>query len=259
MTDTWIGVVGDIFRLADALCKTAFVPKSMQGNPAAVAAAMLTGREMHIEPMAALAGIDVIDGKPSISADLQLRLVFDAGHHVEWLHSDTRKATVKITRGDGLSTATVTYTIDDAKQAGLAGKTNWTKHPAAMLRARAITACIGMVCPDIGRGLQAREIPDDRPAQTITAAPEPDDERASITQLRQIGAALGVLEASAPDGGGKQWRQQTISAIVGAPVGSAGDLTADQAATVINHLLSSADTGGGDNEENSTVRQEPLD
>jgi len=63
-TDSWVPVLQAVGDLATKLAGTPFVPKAMQRQPAAVAAAILTGREMHLGPMASLRGIDVIEGRP---------------------------------------------------------------------------------------------------------------------------------------------------------------------------------------------------
>ena len=99
-----------------------FVPKAMQGQPASVAAAILTGREMGLGPLTSLRGIDVIEGKPSLTSEMLAARIFAAGHRIEWRAVTDERVTVRIERGDGLSEAEVTWTMKDAQRAGLAGK-----------------------------------------------------------------------------------------------------------------------------------------
>jgi len=162
-TDSWIGVVGPVAQLADHIARTPFVPRAMQNKPEHVAAAILLGREMQLGPMASLRGIDVIEGKPAMTAEMLGARIMQAGHRVEWGESTDKKCTVRITRGDGLSSAEATWTIADAQRAGLAGKTNWKRYPRQMLRHRALTEAAGMACPDVKLGLDAGDNVGDNP------------------------------------------------------------------------------------------------
>jgi len=163
-TDSWIDVVGPVGQLAERIGRTPFVPRSMQGRPEHVAAAILLGREMHLGPMASLRGIDVIEGRPSLTAQMLGARIYAAGHRIEWADDNNDKhCTVRVTRGDGLGSAEVTWTIADAERAGLAGKANWKKYPRQMLRARALTEAASMACPDVALGLDAAETAVDNP------------------------------------------------------------------------------------------------
>lgn len=176
-TDSWVPVLGAVGDLANKLAATPFVPKAMQRNPAAVAAAILTGREMQLGPMASLRGIDVIEGRPSLTAQMLAARIFAAGHQIEWISATDKQCTVRITRGDGLSTAEATWTIGDAQRAGLAGKKVWQQYPRHLLRARALSECAAMACPDVALGIDVADSDgSDRPQQpaqvsTVQLAP----------------------------------------------------------------------------------------
>ena len=64
----WIQLMPAAAELAKQVANTEFVPKSLRGNPGAIAACVLYGDELGIGPMQALAKIAVIEGKPSLSA-----------------------------------------------------------------------------------------------------------------------------------------------------------------------------------------------
>jgi hypothetical protein len=112
--------------------------------------------------------------------------IFAAGHTIEWVQATDRACTVRITRGDGLSTAEVTWTIADAQRAGLAGKKVWQQYPRHMLRARALSECASMACPDVALGIDVAEgdAPERRPETTQTTVmqlPQPVDNSAPQT------------------------------------------------------------------------------
>ena len=147
-TDSWVEVVGPVAKLADYIARTAFVPRALQGNAPAVAASILTGRELGLGPMTSLRSLDVIEGSVQMKTKATLARIFAAGHRVEWLEVTDKAVEVRIERGDGLTTAQVRWTIGDAQRAGLAGKGNWAKYPRAMLRNRALSECAELACID---------------------------------------------------------------------------------------------------------------
>lgn len=143
-----INGMAEVFRLADQLAKArGFVPDAFAGNPAAIAAVILTGMELGIGPMQSMREIHVIKGKPSISATLMLSLARRAGIRTSFPVTDATKATIEVTV-PGQPAQRLTFSAEDAKAAGLWGQGNWKTYPAAMLRARAISAAIRAFCPE---------------------------------------------------------------------------------------------------------------
>jgi len=156
-TDSWVPVVAAVGDLASKIAGTEFVGKGFRGKPASTAAAILTGRELGLGPMASLRGLQVIDGSVSMTAQMMAGKILAAGHKVEWVDNTDKAAEVRITRCDGQGEATVRFTLADAQRAGLAGKSNWQKYPRAMMRARALSECAGMICADVILGLEAAD------------------------------------------------------------------------------------------------------
>ena len=150
-------------RLGEGLARTEFVPKAMRNNPAAVMAAILTGRELGVDAMASLREITIIQGRPNLSASLQLGMVRRAGHRVEGT-ADAKRAELVGTRGDTGETITVVWTLEDAARAGLATITDegtararsstgsplpWESYTQAMLWARAATELCRRLFSDV--------------------------------------------------------------------------------------------------------------
>lgn len=113
---------------------------------------VVAGAEMGIGPMAAMTGINVIQGKPTLSANL---LAAQVKRHPRYdyrvlEHSGT---ICKIEfRENGEAIGVSEFTIADAQRAGVAGGQNWKKYPAAMLFARALTQGVRWYAPDVTSG-----------------------------------------------------------------------------------------------------------
>lgn len=170
-TDSWITVVGNVSKLAGVLARTEFVPKGLRGSTEATTAAMLAGRELGLPPMAALGSINVIEGKPSLTAEMMRGLVFQAGHEILFDESTSTRCVVRGRRAGSEAWTTAEFTIDQARQAGLLGKNNWKNDPVAMLIARATTRLCRMVFPDVLHGLMGVEEALDMDDETSSAAP----------------------------------------------------------------------------------------
>lgn len=113
--------------------------------------ALLRGRELGLPPIYALDNIQVINGRATLSADCKLAICKKSPEYAgsELTYSDNDiKATFKLSRkmaNGTVDTVIETFTLDDAKRAGLMQKDNWMKHPKRMLRARVI----GFACNDL--------------------------------------------------------------------------------------------------------------
>lgn len=131
------------------------LPRAYEGNPANVLVAVQYGASLGIEPMAALQNIDVIQGKPTLSAKAVAALVRAGGHKLWIAEDETRKSvTCTIVRGDDKEHPfTATRDMAWAQQMGLTGKDNYKKQPMTMLMWRAITACANKACPELFLGL----------------------------------------------------------------------------------------------------------
>lgn len=120
-----------------------------------------TGDMLGIHPMAAVIGVHIIDGKPSISANLMTGLVRKAGHKLRvWvdgkIEDETLAAHAQLIRSDDPDfTFNVTWTLADAKKAGLyPGKagSNWDKYTRAMLKSRVTSEIVREGASDVLMG-----------------------------------------------------------------------------------------------------------
>lgn len=149
------------YRLAQAFFRSGMVPKGYK-DAASVFAGMELALELALKPFTALKNIAVINGSPSIWGDLPLALcrrsgkliriyefIFDKDYKQicfanKNLSSEAYGAICRTwTDGatappDGFDYAETSFTMDDAKRAGLLGRENpWKTYPRRMLQMRA--------------------------------------------------------------------------------------------------------------------------
>lgn len=147
----------DPAEIAQRIGGTDFVPTGLRGNAAAITAALLYGAEVGLGRMQSLAKIAVINGRPTLAAEAQRALILAAGHDLWIEESNTTRCTVCGRRRGSDAVSRVTWTMDDAKRAGLASKGPWRAYPRQMLLARASAELARAVFPDAIGGLAATE------------------------------------------------------------------------------------------------------
>ena len=152
-TDSWASILPAVGDLAGKISTTNFVPKSLRGKPAEIAACILTGREVGIGPMESLSKINVIDGRPSMSAELMRSLVMRDGHEIRYPTLTDTKVVAEGRRAGSESWTTVTWSMTDAQRVGVASKDVWKKYPRQMLSARATSELCRLLFPDALGGI----------------------------------------------------------------------------------------------------------
>lgn len=130
------------------LVKSGFLPTNIKTKEQAIAIT-LKGRELGIPPMHAFSHINIINGKPAVSPELQLALIFKnvPGAKINYLQNDNKACKIEAFR-PGHKIQIFGFTMDDAETAGLVNKQNWKTYPRAMLRSRAISEMARSLFPD---------------------------------------------------------------------------------------------------------------
>ena len=136
---------------AQTLAASNLLPPAYQKQPANLFLAAEYADTLGIPRIAAVTGIHVIQGKPSMSADLMAAQVRRAGHKLRVKASDTEAVAQLVRADDPDFTYECRWDLERAKQAGLLGKRggNWQAYPAAMLKARAISEVIREGCSEV--------------------------------------------------------------------------------------------------------------
>lgn len=131
---------------------------------------MLAAREYGIGPAQALnGGLHIIEGKVELSARMMSALIRRAKHTLQIISSTNLECTIRGRRSDTNEMHTVTYTIEEAQNAGLIkDKGGWKKNPIDMLYARAVSRLARQLFSDvIGIGYIEGEISDSRASYEV--------------------------------------------------------------------------------------------
>lgn len=151
MTDKLAVVDFDTMQqMSMALYKSGYF-KDVQNEAQAIVKVM-AGQELGLPPFASMAGIHIIKSKPVLGANVIATLVKnDPRYDFRVIECDDEHCLINWYETDGLR-GTSSFTIVEAKNAGLTGKDNWRKYPSDMLFARAISRGARRFAPGIFGG-----------------------------------------------------------------------------------------------------------
>ena len=134
---------------AELLVKSGFLPAAIKTGEQALAIAM-KGHEVGFGVMQSFSHINIIAGKPCISAEgmnYLIRKNFPRAKMAFLERSDT-VCRIKVKRSDDDIPCEFSFSIEDAKRASLLANPSWQKYPRAMLFARCFSEMARTVFPD---------------------------------------------------------------------------------------------------------------
>jgi hypothetical protein len=157
-------------------------------------AVLLKGHELGFSPMASAGSISIIKGKVSLSADATIALCkrSPACLYLRLVESSEEVATYETQRHGDPSPTSLSYTIAQARTAGLTGSQTWRAHAPAMLRARCGAAIARAVYPDLVAGIYDPDEVAEIVRSGIQAVPKGQWEAAGALGLRP-GAVLKLV------------------------------------------------------------------
>jgi hypothetical protein len=144
------------------------------GKESGIMMIMLTAREFGIGPAQAInGGINIIEGRVELSARMMNALIRKSKHSIKILKSTETECVLLGTRKDNNDSLECSFTIEEAKNAGLIKeKGAWKKTPKDMLYARALTRLARQLFADvIGIGYVEGEISQEDPIETPQITP----------------------------------------------------------------------------------------
>lgn len=143
-----------ITQIAEMAVKSGLLPSAIRTKEAAVIIA-LKGRELGLPPMVAFSHINVIQGKPTMSAEIMLAYIYKEFPMAEICIIETtdQRCVLKAKRPHEKDFTTFTWDMERAKKMGLDQKDNWKKQPQTMLRWRCISEMKRVKFPEVLMGI----------------------------------------------------------------------------------------------------------
>jgi hypothetical protein len=190
----WAQSADAAYGVAQRLSESSFVPQQFRGKPVELCAAILSGLEVGLSPMAAMRSFDIIQGQAAPRAVTLRAVVQSHGHEMVLEESTATRCRMKGKRRGSNEWQRVVWTMDRARDLGLATKDGWKKQPTAMLVARATSELARLIASDaiLGIAHSAEEIADgatfDQQVDAETAMPS------APSGTRRMGRNLAPVE-----------------------------------------------------------------
>jgi len=180
---------------------------------------VMAGAEIGLPPFASMTGIHIVQGKPTLGANLIATLVKnDPRYDYRVKRADNQACTLTWYEG-GKAVGESTFTIEEANGAGLTTKATWKAYTSDMLFARALTRGARRFAPGIFGGApiytademgvdtdEDGHIIDVTPtpalAPAVTIAPPPSDEDVTIREASArdfVNVAAALLDTDPDD------------------------------------------------------------
>src|SRR5690606_11603455 len=152
-------------------------------------------KSLNIDPIDALNGaLYYVNGKVGMSTEQMATLVRQAGHSVVKDEKSTPTCCIlRCKRKDNGDTWTVSFSIDDAKRAGIYNdKGTWGKYPSTMAYNRAMALLCRQLFPDVikGAGYTMDELQEIKEGKVREVVQEPEI-LLSEAQVEEIKALVG--------------------------------------------------------------------
>lgn len=154
--------IEEALKIADYFAKSDLVPKDFKGKTGNILVAWQKGVEVGLMPQQALESISVINGRASMWGDAVLALVKNSPKEEwtnEWIEGegDSMIAYCETKRVNQAKTIKRSFSVEDAKKAGLWGTNTWAKYPKRMLSQRARGFTLRDAYPEVLNGIRVAE------------------------------------------------------------------------------------------------------
>lgn len=137
-------------RAAKAMLDSGYFKDS--GDIAKAVVKVMAGAELGIAPFAAMSGIHIVQGRPTLSSNLIATLVKNDGRYNYRVRVANDSECVIVWFEDGQECGESSFTMQEAQTAQLTGKAVWKQYPSDMLFARALTRGARRFAPGIFGG-----------------------------------------------------------------------------------------------------------
>lgn len=220
-SSTIIRSMDDAERAARAMAQSGFFADSKSASQAVVK--ILAGQELGFGPFASMTGVNIIQNKPVLAANLLAAAVKRTGKYNYRVTIQTEKECTLTWFEGAQQVGASTFTMDEAIRAGLSTKDNWKKYPSDMLFARALSRGQKRYAPDIFNGAtvytpdELGAVVDENGAVVTTpTALSADNQTGEITSEKPAKSLQGVKSASEKSNDTRVWSTAQKQALIDA-------------------------------------------
>ncbi|MCZ4557927.1 hypothetical protein O4215_20410 [Rhodococcus maanshanensis] len=231
-------------RWCTEMAHSTMLPSQYRDKPENLFFALEYADALGMARITALTAINVISGKPTINAETMAGRVRAAGHKLRITGGDEWAEVSLIRHDDPDFEFKVRWDMARARTAGLSNGTNvnWSKYPAAMLRARAITEVVRMAASEVMGGVvyspeELGATVDEQGNVLSAPASEPTPVQAVTERTSPPAADPAPAPQSIAD------RARSVVGGVAADPAPAADPTLEQAADALSEKIAAATTG----------------
>ena len=169
---------------------------------------VMAGAEIGLPPFASMSGIHIVNGKPTLGANLIATLVKNDPRYDYRVKRADNEACVLAWYEGGAAVGESSFTIQEANAAGLTNKQTWKAYASDMLFARALTRGARRYAPGIFGGAPIYT-PDEMGVET--------DEDGHIVQGEVINVTPPPAQPARATGNGQQPQAQAATVDAGPP------------------------------------------
>ena len=216
------------------------VPQAYRGKPANALIAIGLGQAMGLSAAESLYRIDVIQGKPTASAELIASNVRKAGHKLR-VEVDEANTSVRATiwrADDPEYPHSVVRDMAWAQKMGLATKDNYKKQPTTMLQWRAISAVARLACSEALYGVTYTpdELADLGEVKKSSHAPQPVRDLGEQVQIPMISKEQWHEIFALAQSKGIETPGAFVAELLGRQLASPNAIKADEVPLIMNTL-----------------------
>lgn len=153
----WANELGAAHQIATAISRTEFVPKDFRSDPDKTATAILYGKSLGLDPLAALSNVFVVHGRPAVYSRTMVALAQRAGVEFQRTAATEQQVTVHARRKGSQTWQEFTWTIARATKAGYTTNAKYKTDPIGMLTAKAFAEAVRVIAPDVLMGIAVSE------------------------------------------------------------------------------------------------------
>jgi len=184
------------------MCKKLMQTKHYQAmGEAGIFAIIQKAKSLNMNPIDALGGsLYFVQGKVGMSTEAMNALIRKAGHSItKDTKSNSSVCILHGKRADNGDTWTVSFSVEDAKRAGLM-KNMFEKYPAVMLFNRAMSMLARQLFPDVikGAGYTHDELMEIKANSPYVNKPEPsfevNEDKISLSQVEELSTMLSSCD-----------------------------------------------------------------